>query len=236
MLGEAIKRLRDKTLSIKKSTLDPSASSDGGDQGKGENGGSTPEEVASQAVTHFETGELKPDLESVKEFAIKNGIPDGEADSFSHDVIDAYFGADPGKAEDGTSSADPTEDAKMAEMQKSLLAIEESQVVIAEGMEALLERQPEIDALKKEVLLLKSMLTKLQGLPANPKKPIEQTQVTKSVVAGAVPVDQRAEVEVAILKAIQAGELAVEEMTYFETTGKVSSEANVIISKYRGNK
>lgn len=240
MLGEAIKRLREKTLTIKKSNLDPSASSDGGDQGQTTTGGMSPEEIASKAVTFFETGELSPETQAVKEFAVANGIPEAEAESFAQDVIDAYFQVDGGEGASQDpppaqqATEDPTSSGDMEEMQKSLLAIQDAQIALAEGMEALIDKQKEIDSLKSELGVLKSLLTKLQSQPANPKKPVE-TQVAKGVTPGAIPLEKRKETEVAILKAIQAGELSVEEMTFFESTGRISSEANAIISKYRGS-
>lgn len=249
MLGEAIKRLRDKTLKIKKSDLDPSASSEGADQGSSgapaaPGTGASQEDVASQAVTYFETGELSPDLEAVKAFALEKGIPESEVESFAQDVIDAYFGADAGTGGLGepTPEADansplPEEGMNNEEIQKSLLSIQNSQSVLAEALETVLSKQAKVDMLMDEVVKLKSMLGKLQTQPANPKNPVEKQSVSKStLVVGGVPVQEKADVELAILKGIKAGELAIEEMTYFESTGRVSESAQVIVSKYRGGK
>lgn len=81
MIQEAINRLKERVKSkhVKKSD--------------GPTGEEAPDlqTLASQVTTLLDSGSVVPETDKVKEWAIAQGISEGEAASFADDVIDAYF-------------------------------------------------------------------------------------------------------------------------------------------------
>lgn len=230
MFENALEKLK-KTLSSGSDTVPISKSNLPSGDGEGE-GNASPEigELASEAVVLFESGELEPSAEAVAEWARSKGLPDEGIDEFTSAVLDSYFadgGGEPGVDGDDPGLADPGNGEPgegLEEIKKSILALTASQSILAEGMDRLLSREGKVSNLEKEIKVLKSSLSKLVGTPAGNKSPVMVTDNPVGSVA-APNQSQAKEFELLILKGIQAGKLPLEEMTYFESTGKLSADA-----------
>jgi hypothetical protein len=237
MFEDALEKLKKtlggKSTDVRKSELDPGLES-GGE-------GSEPDigNLASEAVVLFETGELQPDIGAVADWVRGKGLPDSDVDEFSSAVIDSYFDDGSGGEgddispigdDDGDPSAVGDGGMDMDEINKSILALKEGQSLLAEGMNKILEKDKRVKELEGEVAVLKSQLSELAGKPApsSQKTPVtESNSVSQNIQKGIAPASstQAKEFEILILKGIQSGQLTLEEMTYFETTGKLSENA-----------
>ncbi|WP_061235093.1 hypothetical protein [Leptospira weilii] len=81
MIQDAINRLKERVKSKHVKKSDDPTSEDAPDL----------QALASQVTTLLDSGSVIPETDKVKEWAIAQGISEGEAESFADDVIDAYF-------------------------------------------------------------------------------------------------------------------------------------------------
>ncbi|WP_078129761.1 hypothetical protein [Leptospira alexanderi] len=81
MIQDAINRLKERVKSKHVKKSDDPTSEDTPDL----------QALASQVTTLLDSGSVVPETDKVKEWAIAQGISEGEAASFADDVIDAYF-------------------------------------------------------------------------------------------------------------------------------------------------
>jgi hypothetical protein len=244
MFEEALKKLRESLgkQDVQKSNL-PSSTETGDDSPIDDPASLDLGELASKAVVLFETGDLAPDLDSVREWAKTEGVTEEQAEDFSNAVIDGYFddSSTQGTQDDITNESG---EGNMGndEIQKSLLAINENQALLAEGLNKVIEQQTKMSEMSKEIEVLKSTIAKLQVTPApsSQKTPVMEQDVTKGASTSAAAVmspEKMREAELIILKGIQAGDLALEEMTFFEHNRKLSENAQSYVdSKLREGK
>lgn len=246
MFEEALKKLRESLgkQDVQKSNL-PSETGSGDDSPIDDPASIDMGELASKAVVLFETGDLAPDLDSVNEWAKSQGIEEKDLEDFSNAVIDGYFEDESiGAAGTRDDITNESGEGNMGndEIQKSLLAINENQALLAEGLNKVIEQQTKMGEMSKEIEVLKSTIAKLQVTPApsSQKTPVMEQDVTKGASASAPAVmspEKMKEAELIIMKGIQAGDLVLEEMTFFEHNRKLSENAqNYVDSKLREGK
>ena len=194
-------------------------------------GSATAEDLAAKVVVLFESGDVSPDLDSVKEWAGSEGLDSGEIDSFASSVIDAYFdeGNDTDEGSDtGAENSEEGEDEMNEELQKSMLGLQESQAVIANGLTQILEGMEKVIGMSDDLAVVKSQLAEVTT-----KKVEKDGIVVTSYKQETTPEMDPKETGDLIMKSIHAGKLSVEEITFFETTGKASAKAKSVIEQFK---
>ncbi|MDH5597619.1 MAG: hypothetical protein OEY34_00760 [Cyclobacteriaceae bacterium] len=236
MFEEAIKNLGKRITGRKEVMKSEAAGEPEANEG---NDSPLAEELAAQVVVLFETGEVTPDLESVQEWAKGEGLSEEEVIPFAENVVDAYFDVGNegtgGGDEAGTEEEieDGEKDMENEELQKSILALQESQAVIASGLTQVLENQEKTLGMTEDISVLKSQL---EGVLSRAEAGKEGIVVNKSQAAGTGNEEasmSREETGDLILKSIQAGKLSVNEITFFESTGKASENALKVIKEFQ---
>ncbi|TGK41228.1 hypothetical protein [Leptospira andrefontaineae] len=238
MFKDAIERL--KARNSKKAASKDNAIS------KSEQQGGSPDlpSLASEVTELLDDGSVSPETDKIKDWAVSKGVSEPDAQAFAEEVISAYFETPsedqnleskvskselPGETkEEGRQNTD-VEIAGFQFLQKVeslVLALKSDISVLAESLEFVMDQVDKQSGLNREIQKLKSQLTEISSKPANTKTPVTQTnqiQVAKS--DGIIPGNEREKFGNLILKGIEIGKCQIEDISYFETTGRLSNRA-----------
>jgi len=188
--------------------------------------------LATEITTLLDDGTVKPETDKIKEWAISKGLADSDADSFGKDVIDAYFDeGDTGESK--TKKEDIEKSSLLKSIESDLLILKSGLGTLAEAVELILSKEDKLAQVNEEIQVLKSKLGALLTKPLNEKTPTTQvTPNTSLKTDGVVAFSDRGKVEGVIQKAIKERLCQLEDMSYFESTGRLSPRTKLYLEKH----
>ncbi|WP_078125836.1 hypothetical protein [Leptospira alexanderi] len=211
--------------------------------------------LALKATTLLDAGSITADTEKIKEWAVAQGVDEESAANFASDVVDAYFdeiqksenGSDEDEEEekeqfkkkkkDKEDKQDEIEKAQFSffDIQNALEVLKSNQETLAEAIEHLLDRSEENLKFKDDFLKLKSDFTGLSNCPANEKTPVITVQKSNSNILpqNYVSVEGRDKVGQLIIKGMECGQCSLEDVSYFQSTWKLSDRAFKFVNEFR---
>ncbi|AGS80484.1 hypothetical protein [Leptospira alstonii] len=120
----------------------------------------------------------------------------------------------------------------ISEIQNTLEILKSGQETLAAAIEHLLDNARDNQKLKSELLTLKSEIGSVSCRPANTKTPVT-TQIQKSNLNGQVDARERDNVANKIIKGIELGKCQLEDVSYFQSTWKLSERAQKFFNEYK---
>ncbi|ULH29225.1 hypothetical protein [Leptospira weilii] len=216
--------------------------------------------LASKATTLLDAGSIAADTDKIKEWAIAQGVDEESATNFASDVVDAYFDdtSDEIQKSENGSDEDEEEEKKKEQFKKkdkedereeiekaqisfifnvqnALEVLKSNQETLAAAIEHLLDRSEENLKFKDDFLKLKSDFTGLSNRPANEKTPVMTVQKSNSntLPQNYVSVEERDKVGQLIIKGMECGQCFLEDVSYFQSTWKLSDRASKFVNEFR---
>lgn len=120
----------------------------------------------------------------------------------------------------------------ISEIQNTLEILKSGQETLAAAIEHLLDNAQDNQKLKSELLTLKSEIGSIASRPANTKTPVT-TQIQKSNLNGQVDARERDDVANKIIKGIELGKCQLEDVSFFQSTWKLSERAQKFLNEYK---
>ncbi|TGM04853.1 hypothetical protein EHQ76_07365 [Leptospira barantonii] len=124
----------------------------------------------------------------------------------------------------------------LSNIQNTLEVLKSNQETLAAAIEHLLDRSEENSKLNTEFQKLKSELASLSNRPANEKTPVT-TNVQKSGesgnLQGFVTQENRDQIEKLIIKGIETGECFLEDMSFYQSTWRLTDRAAKAVNKFK---
>ncbi|EKR56546.1 hypothetical protein [Leptospira interrogans] len=198
--------------------------------------------LASKVTTLLDAGSITADTDKIKEWAIAQGVSEESATNFASDVVDAYFDdtADEiQKSENGSEENEKKkeeEKANLLNIQNTLEILKSNQETLAVAIEHLLDYSEETLKFKEEFQKLKSELGNLSKNSFSEKTPVLSNVAKSSLnssIEGQISMQNREEIGRLLIKGIELGQCQLEDVSYFQSTWKLSERASKFVNEYK---
>ncbi|MCR1794906.1 hypothetical protein [Leptospira sp. id769339] len=205
--------------------------------------------LASEVTELLDDGSVSPETDKIKDWAVSKGVAEPDAQEFAEEVMSAYFETpsedqnpeseiskselgketkDNGKEnlEEAKSDAEKTGLQFLQKVESLVLALKSDISVLAESLEFVMDQVDKQTGLSREIQKLKSQLSEISNKPTSSKSPVTQSnQIQVAKTDGIIPGNEREKFGNLILKGIEIGKCQIEDISYFETTGRLSDRA-----------
>ncbi|PJZ89549.1 hypothetical protein [Leptospira levettii] len=215
-------------------------------------------ELATEITGLLDSGDVSPDVDSVRVWSQSKGLNEESANTFAETVINAYFDDE----EEGEDMADQDDldqddldnedpDLENEEGEPGEEEEEDDEALVKSGLEylhslstGLIELKKSIGVIaeaqmkildkqnedKEEILALKSELGKLAGQPAVRRNPVQEDPGLniRKGVIGGMSFKDQKDL---ILKGVKIGSLSLNDISVFESTGVLTKEAEAYITQ-----
>ncbi|MCL8311325.1 hypothetical protein M9Y90_11690 [Leptospira interrogans] len=194
--------------------------------------------LASKVTTLLDAGSITADTDKIKEWAIAQGVSEESATNFASDVVDAYFDdtADEIQKSENGSEENEKEKANLLNIQNTLEILKSNQETLAVAIEHLLDYSEETLKFKEEFQKLKSELGNLSKNSFSEKTPVLSNVAKSSLnssIEGQISMQNREEIGRLLIKGIELGQCQLEDVSYFQSTWKLSERASKFVNEYK---
>ncbi|QOI53166.1 hypothetical protein [Leptospira interrogans] len=192
--------------------------------------------LASKVTTLLDAGSITADTDKIKEWAIAQGVSEESATNFASDVVDAYFDDTADEIQKSENGSEENEKANLLNIQNTLEILKSNQETLAVAIEHLLDYSEETLKFKEEFQKLKSELGNLSKNSFSEKTPVLSNVAKSSLnssIEGQISMQNREEIGRLLIKGIELGQCQLEDVSYFQSTWKLSERASKFVNEYK---